>query len=356
MVIKYPVNGRNWELLEKDVIVCAFRKFNEDGTPKVEQFRIYRVSKPIGQIFTVYARHISYDAIQSIIFPVSGEFGLTAVDSAQAISLINTSTKYYTAPTLAAADSSDPVDGILALPKNAPTNFRQAVFDESWGFLATYGGEIETDGLQYIWHKNPIGIERPVVYRYGLDIVDFSQEVTTDGAYQYILPYYQANDLYLDLRSYQIDSEHLFAGLVGDFSGWDVGSWPQDKYLRAESINFAEKVDAILEDASELEITEALCTVAIDYYLNNSSRYTGAGISLTIDTVTPSRYINEIKGDYTLNLGDTAAVEFPRWGTSAKIRCVRVVYDVLNEKIKKISLGSPKSIVTSTLSKSLKKR
>jgi hypothetical protein len=55
MVIKYPVNGRNWELLEKDVIVCAFRKFNEDGTIDEVEMTSQGAGAPLDAFKPVYA-------------------------------------------------------------------------------------------------------------------------------------------------------------------------------------------------------------------------------------------------------------------------------------------------------------
>ena len=56
-VMKYPITGQFYSEIRKERLIKA--KPNDTGKNQV--FRIYRITKPLNGIITIYAQHLSYD-------------------------------------------------------------------------------------------------------------------------------------------------------------------------------------------------------------------------------------------------------------------------------------------------------
>ena len=56
-LLKYPVSGQHYELITKECII----KTKPNDTASDQAFRIYRITKSLNGIVTIYGQHISYD-------------------------------------------------------------------------------------------------------------------------------------------------------------------------------------------------------------------------------------------------------------------------------------------------------
>ena len=56
-LLKYPVSGQHYGLITKECIIKA----KPNDTAADQAFRIYRITKPLNGIVTIYGQHISYD-------------------------------------------------------------------------------------------------------------------------------------------------------------------------------------------------------------------------------------------------------------------------------------------------------
>ena len=68
-LLKYPVSGQHYELITKECIVKA----KPNDTAADQAFRIYRITKPLNGIVTIYGQHISYDLANVPVLPFSTE-------------------------------------------------------------------------------------------------------------------------------------------------------------------------------------------------------------------------------------------------------------------------------------------
>ena len=68
-LLKYPVSGQHYGLITKECIIKA--KPNDTAADQV--FRIYRITKPLNGIVTIYGQHISYDLANVPVLPFSTE-------------------------------------------------------------------------------------------------------------------------------------------------------------------------------------------------------------------------------------------------------------------------------------------
>ena len=68
-LLKYPVNGQHYGLITKECIIKA----KPNDTAADQAFRIYRITKPLNGIITIYGQHISYDLANVPVMPFSTE-------------------------------------------------------------------------------------------------------------------------------------------------------------------------------------------------------------------------------------------------------------------------------------------
>ena len=68
-LLKYPVSGQHYGLITKECIIKA----KPNDTAADQAFRIYRITKPLNGIVTIYGQHISYDLANVPVLPFSAE-------------------------------------------------------------------------------------------------------------------------------------------------------------------------------------------------------------------------------------------------------------------------------------------
>ena len=68
-LLKYPVSGQHYGLITKECIIKA----KPNDTAADQAFRIYRITKPLNGIVTIYGQHISYDLANVPVLPFSTE-------------------------------------------------------------------------------------------------------------------------------------------------------------------------------------------------------------------------------------------------------------------------------------------
>ena len=78
--MQYPVMGLHYASITYRSLILARSK--PDGEP--QPFRVYRITRPLGGLVTVYARHISYD-LSGVVVPPFSATGVEGVfDAIQA--------------------------------------------------------------------------------------------------------------------------------------------------------------------------------------------------------------------------------------------------------------------------------
>ena len=88
----YPVDGTNYELIGMRSIIKALAK--PDGKP--QPFRVYRMTKPINGIVTVYARHIRYDLEGVPVYPFTSSSLFTALSAIKSNMMVENPFNFYT--------------------------------------------------------------------------------------------------------------------------------------------------------------------------------------------------------------------------------------------------------------------
>lgn len=76
-LLKYPVSGQHYGLITKECIIKA----KPNDTAADQAFRIYRSTKPLNGIVTIYGQHISYDLANVPVLPFRQKAALRSSSS-----------------------------------------------------------------------------------------------------------------------------------------------------------------------------------------------------------------------------------------------------------------------------------
>lgn len=294
----YPIDGRHYTDIALQRIVLAKPNFTDDPQP----FRIYKITKPLNGVVTIYGQHISYDLSGVII--QSG----TAGNAAAAALLLQDAAPGWTITT----DKS-----VTAVWKvSEPSSIRSWFCGKAGSLLDVYGpGE---------WHFDKFtcsflaarGSNRGVSVRYAKNLTELSQEINCSNLAKYVLGYYKDMD-----------------GNVVCGTMQDTGCLLSDKKI---VIDFS-------SDFTETPTQAALNTRTQQYIAANN---------LTVPT-------DNIKLDFVqlgtltdrVDLCDTITVYYEALGVSTTAKCIKTVWDVLLERYTEIEVGDSKNNLEDTILK-----
>jgi phage minor structural protein len=314
-LLKYPISGQHYGLITKECIVKA----KPNDTAADQAFRIYRITKPLNGIVTIYGQHISYDLANVPVLPFSTESRSPQLILSQLLSGDTRFTGW--------TDYSD----AKAFSVKQPKSVRACLGGTEGSMLSQWHGEFEWDNFTVKFHSHR-GQKTGVVIEYGKNLTALEQDEDNSGVYTALLPYavYTSegaeNETVVTLPEVTlpiVTSEIVRAKtLILDFS------------------------DQFAENASITE--EALRAKANSYIKANP-------LGSTIPTVKVSFEPLWKQPEYSallerVNLCDTVTIRHSALGVSVSAMVVETVYDTLAERYKSISLGQSKSSMITTIS------
>lgn len=306
--MQYPVFGIHAELIEQRSIITAKPDRMSDEQP----FRVYRVTKPLNGIFTVYARHLAYDLGGIVVNPFTASTLGNALEGL----------KENAATTCPFTFNSD---------KTVATGFDVDIPKSIWSLLGgtdgsildVYRGEWEFDGYScYLWNQR--GQNRGVTIRYGKNMTGYEQDLDASGIYTGVYPYYSMNDTVVVLPE-------KILNVSGTFD-----------FVRILSLDLTDRFDS--------EPTVAQLRAAAQSYINSNELGTPE-LSWRVEFVQL-----ELAAEYEdkaflekIVLGDSVTVEFEKYGTHATARVVAVEFNALLERYETITLGKVKANMATTI-------
>ena len=305
--IEYPINGIHYAELQVRRIILA----RPNQTDQAQPFRIYQITRPLNGIVTVNAEHISYDLSG---YPVEPFDAYGAADTFTAIVANAVEVPPFTFYTNLTDDS----DQLLV---DKPCSIR-SLFKP----MDIFGGEFKFDRFNVSLLAQR-GQDRGVTIRYGKNLTSLEQDENCSNMYTAIMPYWTsgtgADRQYVALSSKTVS--------VGTFDF--VRILPLDC-----SGNFQEPpADGQLELAAN------------EYIADNSLSV--PKISLKVGFVELEK-TEEYKGLALLeriNLCDYVTVIFTKLGVNAKAECVKLVYNVLLDRVDSVELGDAIQTITDTI-------
>lgn len=309
MEMTYPVSGIHFDGIQRRSILKA----KPNPVDDLQLFRVYYISKPMKGVVTVKAQHISYDGSGIPVAPFTASGVVLALEGIPANAVGVCPFTFWTDKTAQGE-----------FKNSLPRSLRACMGGQDESILAHYGGEYAYDNY-LIKLYNERGMNRGVSIRYGKNLTDLKQDENCSNVYTAVLPYWANQDgdvVSLDEKIINAPGTYDFERVkIVDFST-DFDGAPTQEQLRA-------RTEKYIAD-NDIGVPEVSLTVAFEP-LENHAGY------------------ESIKLLEQVLLCDTVNVEFSKLGVSATAKAVKVVYDVLREKWKKVELGNTRATIADTI-------
>ena len=307
LMMRYPADGIHADGLVNRNIIMAANEKNGNRQP----YRIYRVSKPINGIYSVYARHIVQTDLAGI--PVK-PFHSTNVASAMANlsghAMIDTGFTFSTdKATFASMDIT------------RPTPLLSVLGGIEGSILDVYGGEYKYDGKS-VALLDRVGADNGVRIAYGVNLTSFEQDANIQDCYTGAVGYWSN------------DEATVYTDVVSADGTYD--------HVRIATIDLTEKY--------ENKPTKEQLEAALRSYMNaNGIGVPKVSINLSfVDMSQTTEYANVVQ---SVALGDTVHVNFDKIGVDASARVVKTRWNVLLDRYENIDIGMVKSNIADTIAK-----
>nr|DAO63026.1 MAG TPA: tail protein [Caudoviricetes sp.] len=318
MSMQYPVNGKHFSDIQLySVIRCKPNPYAE-----VQPFVVYKISKPLNGIVTIYAEHITY-IMDNCICPPYEMYAETASEVGAAISYINDSAIYQNF-----AVSTQGITGEHKWSFSKVVSVKEA----RTTITNIFGGEWIFDGTNAKL-VNKRGENRGVSVSRGTNMVDFSCEDDATDKYTHIMPYWFGivTDEITKVQTKEMQlADPVYIPLLSTEQGYFR------PYVLDCSSYFANKPTALELSGKAVEFKEANPTMG-EYSRNFRVKFVPR-----CKTVEYSHLVDE---DH-VEIGDTIVIRENRYGIAESRRCVKTTYDVCADRLTEIELGTVKQSLT----------
>ena len=302
--MRYPITGLHYQNLQNGYIIMA----EPDNLTDAQPFRIYRITKPLNGIVSVYARHICYDAAGIVVEPFTADSLTTAIQTIP--------TKCTPASPITLSTTRTVASGMTL---SEPRPLWKLLGGQAGSLLDVYGGEWDFDKTEAKLVTR-LGTDRGVSIRYGKNMTSLEQDATIESSYSGVYPYWydeESNTLvtlpekYVAVTGTIVVSDRL---LVVDFSG-DFEDAPTEQQLR-------DRANAYITANSVGNMKESWKVSFVD--------------------------VHDFPFDQVM-LGDTLHVYYEALDVNATARAVKTEYDVLAKRYKSITVGRVKQNLASII-------
>lgn len=314
-LLKYPITGQHYSRIAKECIIKA--KPNDTSAPQA--FRIYRITKPLNGVVTIYGQHISYDLANVPVMPFNTESRSPQLILSQLLAGDSRFTGW--------TDYSEAKPFSVTQPKSV----RACLGGSEGSMLPKWHGEFEWDNFTVKFHTHR-GVNTGVVIEYGKNLTALEQDEDNSGVYTQLLPY-------ATFTAESAESETVVT-LPEETLPIVSAEMVREKTLIMDFTDRFESGAAITE--------EMLRATANDYIKENP-------LGATIPTVKVSFEPLWKQPEYAallerVNLCDTVTIRHSALGVSVSAMVVQTVYDCLAERYLGLTLGSEKSSMITTIS------
>lgn len=314
--IQYPITGAHYDAIKiRSIIVLKV-----DPVSDPQPMRVYRITRPINGVVTIYLRHIAYDLAGIVVEPYTA----STVDLALQGLAGNAST---TCPFTFWTDKATAARFSLATPA--------AIFTIMGGvegsILDVYGGEYEYDAYTVKLH-NRRGSDNGVRIKYGKNMTALTQDLDASDLYTGVYPYWRA----------------------ADESG-DVLTLPEGIIYLSDVFDFTRILALDLSFEFFDQPTEDQLRAAAQAYISRNSLGTPSNsITVSFAQLEQSAEYKDLTQLERVLLGDTVHVRYDDLGVNATARVVAIEYNALLERYDAVTIGRVRSNVADTLAETRK--
>ena len=311
----YPVSGIHYGEIKARCLVMA--KPNPVDVP--QPFRIYRITRPMGGMVTVYGEHISYDLAGIPVSPFSAGSAAEAMQKLKSSSAVENPFNFWTDKNTAAT-----------MKVSAPTALRSLLGGREGSVLDTYGGEYAWDGYTVRLYGQR-GENRGVSIRYGKNLTDLEQDENIASVYTGVYPYW----VDMDGNLVQLPEKTLPAPGTYDFT-------------RIMTLDLSSEFETAPTEAQIRSRAEA-------YMKANNIGVPKISLSVSFVPLEQTEEYKDLALLERVELCDAVNVEFPSLGVSATAKCIRTVYDVLLDRYQSVELGDARTNIATTIAEQQQK-
>ena len=304
LTLKYPVEGIHYAEIQQRSIILA----KPNPVDLAQPFRVYRISKPINGLVTVYAYHISYDLTGIPVSPYTAA-------SVQA-ALAGFSTNAVAAnPFTFWSDMTSSGDFTV----KSPASVRSLLPT----MLEVYGGEYKYDKYTVRLYQQR-GVNRGVTIRYGKNLTDLKQDENCSNVYTGVYAYYSdGNGI--------VETSPKVTPAPGTYDYTRV--LPLD--LKAEF--------------KEAPTAEALRAAAEQYMSDHNIGVPEVSLNVSFVQLEQTQEYKDLALLERVELCDTVTVIFERLGVNATAQVTSTVYNVLIDAYDSVTIGNVRKNVAMTI-------
>lgn len=297
----YPVDGANYEQILPGRTIGV----THDDTGDLQMFDIESYSKPIDGIVSFHAVHISYRLRETPIYLI----GWTPITTlAEALQMMNANRSGFS------FTSDFEATGYCSALGEIPRSMRQVLGGVEGSMLDAYGGEYLFDRFNVHLCKHR-GALRDFTIRYGVNLLDFTDETDFDGTYNKCVPFWAGEGATIVANVVSLNQSTIF--------GRDI-CVPLD-----------------LTDKFEGKPTRAqLEAKALSYMKSNATNLPRQNIKVDFIRLQDLGEFDQFADLFKCQLCDSIRVVFPLYELDGVFKIVRTVWDALEEKYVEMELGN----------------
>lgn len=337
----YPINGVNFDKIEINCIILAIPNINALAP---EPFRIYKITKPLNGIITIYAQHMTYVMNYIPVMPITK----ASMTASQALAAIKTNAA-EPCPLNFVTDITTQTDfGMIE-----PASMASLIGGMEGSFLDVYGGEI-TRNYPYVTINSRRGVNKGFAITYGKNLTELLQEVSMAGLITGICPFARYTltteteveeevDGETQTRTETTTEEVIVTLTEKVIESQYASVFP---FHRTAVVDLTEK----FADNQGSEITEAqLRTIATQYVNDNAVGIPKVSIQASYVNIRDNAIGAQMNFLNSVDLGDTVTVQYQALFINTEERVRRVVYDVLKERYESVVIGENTQDLSTTI-------
>lgn len=305
--MQYPQSGIHFSEIQNRCIIYAIPSPYREAQP----FRVYRITRPINGIATIYAQHISYDLAGIPVNPFTAGSAAEALSGMASHAAVESPFSFWT-------DKSTTANFSVLVPSAS----RSVLGGVEGSILDVYGGEYLFDKF-LVRLYNQRGNDNGVVIRYGKNLTDVEQDANISSVATGVLPYWVG-----------AEGELVQGNIVNVDGTFD--------FVRIMTIDFSSDFEN-QPTASELE------TRAMQYIKSNKIGVPSVSISVSFVQLEQTEEYKDLSLLEKCDLCDTVTVQFEALGINAKAEIVRIITDVLLERYQSVEVGDIRANIAYTI-------
>lgn len=317
--MEYPLGGIHYEEIKNNNIVLAVPSDGKQAQP----FRIYKITRPIGGVVSVYAEHISYDLSGIPVRPFKASDCASALRGLVENSMIANPFNTWT-----------DIAGSGKYEQKLPASFRSRLAGTQGSILDSFGNgaELEFDRYTVKVYQNR-GCDNGVTIRYGKNLTDLKQDESIESVYTATIAYWTKEEN---------NKEEVVIGEI--------------QYLPNHADYPKERV-FVLDCSSDFEnkpTKEQLNNKAMQYIRSNNLGIPKVSIDVSFIQLWQTEEYKNIVSLERVSLCDTVHVVFEKLGVDATAKVIKTEYNVLTDRYDKVTLGEARSNFAETIKESTK--